>query len=270
MAKSLSEFKKASYDSYIKDYYDVQPFCSSKYSDRNVNVLSSLVNSFAQAMNGKFYVPEYVIIFLDDNLIEHLQYKRMNLASLYRPWIEYLSQYVTEAVQNRWQDLPFKARPKELMQIYWVEPVAQANFDFLDKQAREVVSKCFEVNCKANESTMFVLKLHEFWDKSDDTLVYNNRFTKQGLLAYWKSMDAFFRFNVQKREEFLIRHRFRVLKNKMDGNKNRNFGWVMKSDQEDLAVSLDPVSEIFHCRQLHDRFHWNKNNESCGQGNRFL
>ena len=83
-------FKKAG-DMYLKDKYEIMPFCSSKYSDKNTNALSRLVNSFIQALNSKFYLPNYVVVMLDNDLIEFLQYKRFAVGSLLGPWLEYLA-----------------------------------------------------------------------------------------------------------------------------------------------------------------------------------
>ena len=205
--------KKASHNLFIKNNFEIMAFCSSKYSDKNVNTLSRLVNSFIQAMNTKFYLPEYLIIFIDDNLIEYLQYKRYNVASLLGPWIEYLCQMIAESLQNRCQQLPMKARQKLPTQVYWVEAVSHSNFEYIDQQAREIFSKCIEANCKVHEN-MRILKIREFWDRSDDNLVINNRLTKQGISAHWRSVDASFKFNIKKRDEFLTRNKYRALKTK--------------------------------------------------------
>ena len=93
-------FKKSSHDYYIKENFEVVPFCSSHFSDRNSNALSRLLNSFVQAMNGKFYLPDYIIIMINNDLIDYLQYTRFKVASLYGPWLEYLSEFRTQLLQS--------------------------------------------------------------------------------------------------------------------------------------------------------------------------
>ena len=78
-------FKKSKSEFFIKYNYEVTAHCSSKYSDKNSNSLSRITNTFIQAMNTKYYLPEYIIIFLDDDLIEFLQYKKYAVASLLGP-----------------------------------------------------------------------------------------------------------------------------------------------------------------------------------------
>ena len=98
---------------YMKTHFEVTPFCSSKYSDKNTNVLSHIVNSFTEALNAKYYLPEFIIIFLDDDLIQFLQYKCFNVATLLGPWVKHLSQIISESLAARFQDLSPKSRPKE-------------------------------------------------------------------------------------------------------------------------------------------------------------
>ena len=257
MAETFRKYvKKASYDLFLKNNFDIMAYCSGKYSDKNVNTLSRLVNSFTQAMNTKFYLPEYLIIFIDDDLIEYLQYKRYNIASLLGPWIEYLCQFIAESLQDRRQQLPLKARQKLPTQVYWVEAVSHSNFDYIDQQAREIFSKCIEANCKIHEN-MRILKIREFWDKTDDNLVISNKLTKLGISAYW-IVDASLQFNIKKREEFLTRNRFKALKSKEDCD--RDHGLPKRAVREDQLESdyRDEVSSFFKRQHQQDRYHWKR------------
>ena len=247
----------------MKQYFEVLPFCSSKYSDKNSNTLSRIVNSFALELNTKFYLPDYIIIVLDDDLINFLQYKRYNVASLLGPWIEYLAQYFAETLQERFQALPLKAKGRDCPppQVYWVEPIGHTNFDYIDQQVREVFTHCLEANCKIHEN-MRVLKLREFWNKHDDSLVVNNRFTKLGLAAYWRSIDASFKFNLAKRDEFLVRAKFRTLRAKQDRQVLSKK--AVREDTKDSRADADVSMREFFIRhrstpsQTNDRFHWKK------------
>ena len=143
---------------HLKTAYDVSPWCSSQYSDKNTNALSRIVNSMIEALNSKFYLPDYVIVFLDDDLIEFLQYKKFGVAALLGSWIEYLAQFIVEVVETRCQDLPVKARPTDKTQVYFVEPINHSNFDYINQQVRQTYTNCLEATAKLHES-MRVLKL---------------------------------------------------------------------------------------------------------------
>ena len=96
-------FKKAGGDEafFMKKHYDISPFCSSKYNDKNNNVLSRIQHSLAAALNSKAYLPSYILVVLNDNLIEYLQFKRPNVATFYGTWMEFLSETVQEMLKDK-------------------------------------------------------------------------------------------------------------------------------------------------------------------------
>ena len=240
LAKSYRKnFKKAQFDSYLKDHYEVLAFCSSKYSDK----------------------------------------KKFAVASLLGPWIEYLAEFISESLEDRHQKLSLKARLAEKTQVYWVESVNHDNFDYINQQVRETFSQCLEATSKSHE-TMRVLKMQEFWNKKDDNLVLNNRFTKQGLVTYWKAMDASIQFSVKKREQFFIRMKFCSLRSATETAKVTR-GRVMRPTSEDFqeiphgqfvtdemsSSQEDDIQHFFRHHRQDDHFHWSS---SRLLNNRFL
>ena len=245
----------------MKAMFEVLPFCSSKYSDKNTNVLSRILNSFIQALNTKHYLPVYMVVLLDHDLIQYLEYTKFKVASLYGLWIEYLSETLAEALQNRKSSLPKKAKLSEETQVYWVEPVNQGNFDYVDQQTRDKFTHCLEANAKAFEP-MRVLKIRDYWDCNDDNLVFNNKLTKAGIAVYWKSLDASFELNVKKRADFLIRSRFWMLKSTKSEDQKQ--GLIKKSGQEDTDM-LQFFGRYKSKDLQNDRFHWSRRhaNQNC-------
>ena len=194
------------------------------------------------------------------------------MASLLGQWIEFLAQFIAKTLLDRFQALPPRAK-KEPTQVYWVETISHNNFDYVNQQVREMFTQCLEANCKLHEC-MRVLKLREYWNKNDDNLVINNRFTKQGITDYWKSLDASFQFNIKKREEFMIRSKYRSLRTRQDStNCSKKLAQVMMPAREDRCDVQDnnrfEVEDFFvkrHNKQ--DRFHWN--NPRCVASPQFL
>ena len=144
-------YKKSTAGFFIKDHFKVTPYCSSKYSDKNPNCLSRIVNSFTQALNAKFYLPDFIIVFLDNDLIEYLGYKRFAVAC---PWIEYLAQFFVESLDIRRKVLPTKAKLKEKTQVYWVEAANHENFDYIDQQVRETYNNCIDATAQLHDSNI--------------------------------------------------------------------------------------------------------------------
>ena len=209
--------------------------CSSKYSDKNSNLLSRIINTFVGALTTKYYLPEYIIIFLDDNLVEFLQYKKFAVASLLGPWIEYLCQFIADALTQRYETLSPKCRPVDKTQVYWVEAAIHENFNCVDQKVCEIFNQCLEANCQLYEFLRLV-KIHDLWDKKDDKLVVNGHFTKFGLHTYWKAMDATVKYNMMKRQDFMVQSKFRALKKTDENGHSKKFAredvkkkiWVFK------------------------------------------
>ena len=64
--------------SFIKQNFEFNMSCSSRYSSLVENMLVRLQNSFAYTLNRKTnqqQLPKYMVVVLDDDLITHLNYK---------------------------------------------------------------------------------------------------------------------------------------------------------------------------------------------------
>ena len=116
---------------------------------------------------------------------------------MYGEWIEFLAKELNEMLASKQKSLPFKALARESTQIYWIETANHKNFSLENERAWKTFVACLDTVIKTYDN-MRLLKVKEFWSKTDDDLVLNNRFTKQGISTYWRAMDASFRFNVLK------------------------------------------------------------------------
>ena len=165
------------------------------------------------ALNSKTYLPAYVVVFLDDDLIDYLGYTKFKVASMLGAWLEFLAKELNDLLLCKQKQMPIRALATNDIQIYWIEAATHNNFAFEMNQMYSVFTACVDTVVKEYDN-MRLLKIREFWNKSDEELVFNNKFTKTGLLTYWKVMDATFRFNILKRREYLIRVNFRQIKTK--------------------------------------------------------
>ena len=106
-------FKKAGPDFYLQENFEVIPFCSSHFSDKNVNAVSRILNSFITAVNMKTLLPSYLLIVLDNDLIEFMQYKKYGVSSLCGTWIEYLAKEIVTVIDKRNNSLPVSSQLSE-------------------------------------------------------------------------------------------------------------------------------------------------------------
>ena len=203
-------FKKATWDSFIKENFHWEAFCSSRYSDKNTNLISRLQNTFALAINRSQRLPEYILVIIDDDIIDFANFKNIGVAGIYGPWCKWLVQTFTTMLEERRKMLPHKAQLSEATQIYWLAAVKHADFDELSNNLRETFNNVIDSVGKPH-AQMRRIFVKEHWETETTSLVSNNRINHQGFIAYWKGIDAALRFNVIKKEEFTIRDNFRKL-----------------------------------------------------------
>ena len=102
MAKSYREhFKKAGDDFFMKRNFEIFPQCNSRYSSNNTNLLSRLQITLANAINDRIKLPKYIVIVLDNDLIEFLNYCGFGVASIYGEWIEHLVERFNDLFKQR-------------------------------------------------------------------------------------------------------------------------------------------------------------------------
>ena len=182
-----------------------------------------------------------MVIILDDDLIEFLQYNKQKVATLYGTWIEYLANSFTTVIQQRQQQLPAKAQSKRNPQLYWAALPLHADFSNENNSCREIFNACLESVIKVFDD-MRILKLKELWDVVETDLVKNDSFTPAGVSLYWKVINASVKFNIQKHEEFNIRRDFRILKLKYEREKTST---KHGSISQRMEIREDPMPKLF-------------------------
>ena len=257
-------FKKTKIKSFVKENFEVFAFCSSKFADKNTNMISRMQIAFATALNKRIYLPKFVVIVLDDDLIQYLQYKNYGVSTMYGTWIEYLAKEFNSMVQDRIAQLPTKARrnPRFEPHIYWMALPAHNGFDETETLMRTKFNLCMEsvVRTYAN---MRVIKPKVIWDKTDSNLVVNNRMTETGQEMYWRTIDSVLQFNMQKRDEFLIREDAKSANKQPSAKKNDN----------SLMTNEDPVRRFFkrkRNKQCPREAFTEDSRRSPNQGNKFM
>ena len=76
-------------DLFITKYFDVKRFCNNRWASANTNILSRIENKYARALKENDKLPNYVVVVLDDDLIEDLMYQSEGVAEMYGERLEY-------------------------------------------------------------------------------------------------------------------------------------------------------------------------------------
>ena len=217
-------YKKSTSEFYTKENYEITAFCSSKYADKNTNALSRLQIALANTLNKKIYLPQYVVVILDDDLIQYLKYKKFGVSTMYGTWIEWLANEFNTLVDTRRQQLPLKSKKEGRTepQFYWMSLPAHRDFDEEETSMRTKFNLCMESVVKTFDN-MRVIKPKAFWDRDDSDLMFNGTtLSSYGNKQYWLAIDSALKFNIEKRKEFLIKEAARSVFGKCSGKKNTN------------------------------------------------
>ena len=260
-------FRKSPADFHLKENFQVNIFCGNCFNDSNQNVLSRVQISLAKVINSLHKLPDFILMILDDDLIRFLKFKDPGVSSMYGTWIEWLCGTMDNMIKNRYEQLPVKARTAEItQQVYWMLSVTHMNFDAKDKQARDHFNLCPKSVVKTY-TNMRTMKMKENWSFNDSTLVTNNHITSAGYNQYWKAIDASFKFNVQKRQEFLVRLHFRNLQEKKVDKQDDDLRKVIEKrnpegGDEHFHVKCSrgnedsKVQRFFRRNKMVNRYHW--------------
>ena len=207
MAETYRKYfrKNDDYHWFVKENFEVTGFCSSKYSDSNSNMLSRIVNSYAYALNEikLFKLPKFIVVVLDDDLIQYLGFVGKGTTRCYGEWLEYIVKNMLDMTKIRLASLPKKAVKAGYPQLYFV--ILPHHALFTDNKARTRVTNAMEIVCK-EFTEVRIIRMKEIRNYDDKTLVDSHGYlTHQGIQTYWYSVDSAVAFNAKKREWFLAK-----------------------------------------------------------------
>ena len=97
-------------------------FINSRYNSNNQNILSRIPNTFATALNKNKILPKYVVVVLDNDLVNALQYENYGITSMIGSWFEWLAKEIDEMITTTKGQLPIKAKRDGFPVVFWVAP----------------------------------------------------------------------------------------------------------------------------------------------------
>ena len=247
VARSFRDYvKHDGEDMFMNQMYDIELFCSSRFSSNNTNMISRIEGSFARSLNHAMKLPKYFLIVLDDDLLQYLSYEDCGLAGILGSWIERLISSFEDMIAARKKMLKEKALRHDYPMIYWV--LCPHHRFFKNNTARTKLNVCLETVMKP-KNNMRVIKLKEVWDYKNNHLVNEGTgtFISYGFSKYWRAVDAAFRYNAIRHDLFLCKERKNCLQK------------ILETDQRAAAppTAVDKMPTFFKNNNKHDRFHWN-------------
>ena len=275
-------FLKNERNFFMKTNFEIEVFGSNRFNDSNQNVLSRLQIAMAKTVNDNHILPEFIVIVLENDLIEYLGYKDAGVASMYGPWLEWLCEQVSLLITKKFDKLPTKNKFDDPPQVYWCGAVTHHDFSDQEKEVRNKFNKCLETNVKKYES-MRMIRFKEKWNHEEPFLVSNDAVSITGQLIYWQSVDVAVAFNVEKHRQFLVCEKYRLLqlKRHMEEEGNSYSRKTMKygsraatnesGDSRDVLLhTKDGMQHFFECNKHVDHYHWHKHSVKLPKPKNFI
>ena len=116
----------------MKENFEISKNCNSRFSSNNL--VGHFLNTVISLVNQKNYLPQYVVIALEDDILEMVQFTGKGLAQVVGKVLEFLATEINEVFEWKFDLLPIKAKPVNRTQIYWV--TLPPHVDFYDVENR--------------------------------------------------------------------------------------------------------------------------------------
>ena len=155
---------------YIKEQFEVTPYCNSRYNSNDHNMLSRLQNTLATAINESQRLPKFIICVLNNDLINFLKFNNIGMSPLIGEMLKWLVKEFNEIISLCKSQLPAKAVREDHPQFYWTVAPIHMHFDENEALIRKKYNLCLQSLLK-KEPNMRAIKLKEFWDPQEMSLV---------------------------------------------------------------------------------------------------
>ena len=179
---------------YIKTSFDLYPFMTDSRFSHIRSFLGRIRNEFAQAILQQVKFPKAILVILDNDLLRacKFDYKKPGLSKLLSGTIDWLLNEVRKLIEIRKDQLPVKAVRANYPMVYWVE--APQHKSFHDNLERCKFNSVLQ-SLTGMKQNMKIIRMKKIWDENDSNLFRQGRFTADGLMRYWESIDNAIQFN---------------------------------------------------------------------------
>ena len=166
--------------------FEVRDFSSSNYSSHNKNVLGRLINTLVNAVNENNTLPKLIVIIVDDDIVRNMRHTNARQIHRVTSWL--LTQYEHSILA--YKDFLLTRAKKQTNHIC-------CGLNHSNTKTSDITTISFVLQSVARQKLfMSTLQMIKIWEPNDNSsyLADANRFTSQGLVKYWASVDSAIRY----------------------------------------------------------------------------
>ena len=186
--------EKKTHNWYAADNYEMCNFASTRYTSSCRNILARIKGLVVKAIDQQKYLPKALVFVVDDDIIRQANLPKDEVIDGEFQFImKYLMEEIHRIVIGYKEKLPTKAKKDYLPHFIWIIPPVHKNFP--NNSDREFFAEAIEKEVEKYPD-MCGLKLKKIWDERDGNLFLKEqrRYTQEGSIEYWKSLDAAIKF----------------------------------------------------------------------------
>ena len=218
---------------YMKETFDATPFIADSKDSGDYNTASRIRNLLADAISDKLLLPKFIVMVLDDDIIEYFNYDGKGTTEQLGRIINWIMSEHEDIIKGYKAELPARALKANYPQLIWIEAPYHKNFK--NNESREIFNKIVSKTTHKCDFTT-TLQLKKIWNEENRGLYLRDedRYTSDGYTAYWQAVDRTVKFAdtilfrkitrppVQKRDDRDQHHHDKFHWRRNSGNNNWN------------------------------------------------
>ena len=201
-------------DAYMKQNFEISIFFNTDYMktssfEHNTQIKNRVArvhNTLVRAMRTRGTLPKFILLILEDDIINFLNFNDYGVSEMQGRVIEFLVKEINASIESFKGFLPNKAKKQRYPQLIWLQPSLHKNYYNTGLRKKFGTNMNNIVPIYSNNT---VLRLKQFWDSENSNLVctHRSRLSAQGHRTFWQAVDRTMRFadfKLFKEAEFVV------------------------------------------------------------------
>ena len=193
--------------------------------ENNPSPVGRMVNCFINKFNETKRLPKWVVLLLEDDLIESIAYKQYGTSEMYGHILDYMMTAFSKATKKVNDALPLRSTKFCYPHFLWMEPTLHTNHQNITLRTKFIRS--LHVVAQMHDE-MISLPVRHPWNQNDTNL-YNwlqQSLSANGYATLWKALDATINFvdtKLMRNHGLYLKNIFQKSKLLDDANKRASF-----------------------------------------------
>ena len=208
VSKSVRPYmlNRSTQDFYILTNFETSTMHGNINSDY-LNCIGRIRNSLVNLINQKNLIPKWVLVVVEDDIINTKGYEQNRASVFFGKVLEHLMKEFNQIIDEFKSMIPTKAKKHDWPYFLWIVPTIHRHYFNLEE--REKFNKCL-TTVEALHDNVICLELEQLWNPTDRRIFLHDtqKFSSDGYNTFWKAVDKTLKFA----DTSVIRHSNKKMK----------------------------------------------------------